>query len=160
MKFTSRWMSSLHLVLTPVWIKFLYLVVGSVLLAIGLVWFVEGNAPTREFYKIVESQKPLVDLSTMKSIKWDELVFVAPYKDFCLSDFEGTSPGNLTCFSSSDDGECWLLFLYKNQLVTYVPIDRRKIDLTTANFPPRLPRERAKFIFHESGDWAKVSIAN
>jgi hypothetical protein len=97
----------------------------------------------RDFYEKIDNGADIIDLSDLNKVDWNELVFVSPYTTLCEYEINGYEQHNENCVGSQDDGECWLALLKNNELVSLIPIDRSKIDLTTIQFPHRLSRSQA-----------------
>jgi hypothetical protein len=142
---------------------FRFLGMVSIGLLVLWIWIRHGQfySPvlSREFYSLVDkSHREKLDLRQLKSVEWDELVFWGPYEDICDFGIDGFQRGRFSCKSSSDDGECYLLFLKSNRLVGTVGINRRRIDLTAAHLKNRVPREKAIFLFKGESDLPAVEL--
>ena len=114
-----------------------------------------------EFYSLVDhSNQNVLDLRQMHSVDWDELIVWTPYANICDYGILEYEKGSVSCASSTDDGECYLLFLKNNRLSAKVEINRKKIDLASSGIKGRVAKEKAKFIYTSKGDWPKVLIQN
>lgn len=102
----------------------------------------------------------MLDLRGFYPGAWDELVVWLPYGNICAYGIKGYEPKGLNCRSSTDDNDCQLIFLRKNELAFMIPIDRRKIDLTTLDHPGRIARKQALFVFETPGEFPKMVLAN
>ena len=90
---------------------------------------------------------------------WDSLVFIEPYEGICTYGIENYTRGSWNCFYSNDDGECWIALLKDNKLQALIPINLRKINIASIEFPRRLKRENAKFIIIDKTEWPKAELA-
>lgn len=128
-----------------------------------LFWFRFGQFQTselsRSFYiELRNSKTSTFDLRKIDAVDWDEIVFWSPYTNICDFGIEGLEKGSPDCKSSGDDGECYLLFLKQNKLAGTVPVDRSKIDLTTAELKERVAKEKAVFRFVTTSFGPKIQL--
>ena len=143
--------------------KIVFIVLSIIICACWLSWHrltrsEYSDVTAIRFYETLAQQGSSIDLSVINTVEWDALTFLSPYSDVCQYGINGYEPGGSNCFESHDDNESWLLFLKDNKLVAKVPIDRRKIDLTTAQFPLRLLRENAKFEMESKNGFTQVKL--
>ncbi len=95
----------------------------------------------------------------MDTVVWNEMVFWSPYADICDYGINGYEKGGAKCQSSVDDGECYLLLLYQNNLVAKIKTNRQLVDFTKANWEKRVSKEKAVFRFLSKEDWPGVVLA-
>jgi hypothetical protein len=114
---------------------------------------------TKEFFEAVEqSQQKTLDLRSIKSVDWDELVYWSPYQNICSYGILEYDPDSSNCESSTDDTEAYMLFLKENHLV-----GRVKIKNELAAFESdlgRVEREKAIFTFATQGKFPRVILKN
>lgn len=136
---------------------FIFILIGYVL---WLRIFQFHSSPlSREFYSIVaESKQSVLDLREIKSVQWNEITFFPPYGNICDLGINGYNKDLKNCQTSTDDGECYLIFLNNNELVEKIAIDRKKLDLATSEIPWRVPKEKAIFAFVKRGYWPRIVI--
>ena len=90
---------------------------------------------SREFYRTVgDANKEVLDLRKFRVDEWDEIAFWAPYESLCSLGIEGFDGATANCPISTDDGECYLVFLQKNKMAYKVPIDRNEMDLVQSGY--------------------------
>ncbi len=118
-----------------------------------------NSSVSREFYSLIkDSNQEVLDLRNIQSIDWDELVIWTPYANICDYGIRGYEKAGLNCVSSTDDGECYLLFLKSNKLLGKVAVNRKMIDLASSDIKGRVPRLKARFTYKSKGDWPKVAL--
>lgn len=121
-----------------------FLAVGG----LGLVWL-RDRASARYQHDLDAGLDALpegvLDLREVGGGDWDELAVWHPYEDLCALGIRGLSPGSKACRTSTDDGDCELLFLRRGELAGRARVDRRRSDFARASLPPRLPRAAARF---------------
>lgn len=118
-----------------------------------------ATAPSREFYGILEDSNQVeLDLRSLKSADWDELVHWSPYTSICDYGIAGYDSKDPDCDKSKDDGESYLVLIKKNQEVAIIPV-----QTSLAIFHPKLGRvkkEKAVFVFMDQGKFPNVELKN
>ncbi len=142
-------------------IAVLTLVIASAALAGGYAYLRKQEQQNRvkELQALIDaSAQSTLDLRALRPGEWDELAFWAPYQNICDLGIRGYEKGGMSCRSSFDDGECYLVFLRANEVAFILPVNRKLTDFSSMAFPPRLPREKAVFRFTTQGDWPKMAL--
>lgn len=136
----------------------LLIVLGAVF---GLFWkrfhFILLSETSAFSQKVKASNREVLDLTAFGAFQWDELTFLGPYQNICSLNIKGFSEG-LDCWSSHDDGECYLIFLKDNRLVGQTKIARKDVDFATSKIPWRICRAQAIFSFTTKENWPKLEL--
>jgi hypothetical protein len=130
-----------------------------VVLRSKLFFEVRSTPIAKEFYALIDDgDNYVLDLRKIQTVDYDELAFWPPYEDICSLGIEEFNKNGSNCKKTSDDGECYLLFLKNNKLVGKVQIARREVDFAASEINWRVLKRNALFQFLSKNNFPKVKL--
>jgi len=109
------------------------------------------------FILLQQANRTQLDLRSLNTIEWDELVLWPNSTNICDLNINNYKPGNFNCIQLDNPNEDYLVLLKNNNFAGRIKINKREGDFSKIAHQ-RISKSQARFVFINKGVFPQVDL--